>query len=651
MQVLSLTATVHKLMALVIATMPNYISLHVQEVPLAPPPNVDMENDDIEETGPRLQVVIPQIKASRPESMLMAISGSLPTYEGAQDNDKDNIESGDDEEVGGMPALPPPPPSPPGSESEDQEDDIPIIPTTLPPVPDVSVLFPLTEEVPPAVPTSEIPDDLTLAFGEDELHGGPPPAIPTSVPPTEDGDSPSTPTSGSLPPPPPPPPDDSVDVGADSTREGPCPPGYVQLEIELKKRAKGDLGVTVVSSSAPTQELFMIRRIVAAGAAAKDGRLRPGDRLVAVNGKNLTGLNQAAVLQEMNNAPKDCHLTIWRDPNYERDATPLIYSVRGRSGSHSSLPTGSDEEDGILARKKSLSNNNLENSPLATAKKLSLGRGISPRGSPLVQNRLSLANSYTHPKNGSPLSNRWSAGDVTLKGLAGESLDLSPPPISVSPINQSPLSSPSRTPEPVPHPIGVSGIEDDDAVYPTESTPTATLPQPPSTPPPPVPTAPPPTMLRGMKLDMDEVAAAMKEVAGELTSSDEDEEGSQKEEREEAPPTPPQTTPPLTNEEEFDGTVKGASAGEEIRDANDRADNTASVGVEDGVSSEMTVERPKSLGPVPKGQRLESDPFEIEVSKGRLGGLGLMVCENELGMIAVKALSARGPIAKNGNIK
>ena len=65
---------------------------------------------------------------------------------------------------------------------------------------------------------------------------------------------------------------------------------------------------------------------------------------------------------------------------------------------------------------------------------------------------------------------------------------------------------------------------------------------------------------------------------------------------------------------------------------------------------EKTVERPKSLGPVPKGKRLEDAPFEIEVTKGMFS-LGLTVCMTEMGMIAVKSLTSRSPISKDGNIK
>ena len=59
---------------------------------------------------------------------------------------------------------------------------------------------------------------------------------------------------------------------------------------------------------------------------------------------------------------------------------------------------------------------------------------------------------------------------------------------------------------------------------------------------------------------------------------------------------------------------------------------------------------PKSLGPVPKGKRLEGAPFEIEVVKGMFG-LGLTVCTTEIGMIAVKSLTSRSPITKEGNMK
>lgn len=63
------------------------------------------------------------------------------------------------------------------------------------------------------------------------------------------------------------------------------------------------------------------------------------------------------------------------------------------------------------------------------------------------------------------------------------------------------------------------------------------------------------------------------------------------------------------------------------------------------------VERPKSLGPVPKGTRLEHEPFEIEVKKAVYSSLGLTVGINEIGMVFVKQLTQRSPITKDGNIR
>ena len=62
------------------------------------------------------------------------------------------------------------------------------------------------------------------------------------------------------------------------------------------------------------------------------------------------------------------------------------------------------------------------------------------------------------------------------------------------------------------------------------------------------------------------------------------------------------------------------------------------------------MERPKSLGPIPNGARLEHGPFEIEVTKG-IFSLGLGVGIDQTGMVTVKTLSSRSPISKDGNIR
>ena len=698
------------------------LSHTMQDVPLTPPPTAGgLEHDfkEEEEMGPCLNLVVPQSKPSRPDSMLMTITGSIPMFETEELEQETSLLT-----------LPTPPPSPPASEDSEfgeegtQEDDVPpIVPTTAPP-PIPADESPMEPEGQSTEPLPPIPDSLPLLPLPGSEEGEPPQnELPTSRPPPIpilDDSKLHSPDLPSLPPPllpdspaaevsEPSPDNDNNDDGSGRT-----PHGYIQLEVDLKKRAKGGLGVTVVSSGAPTNDLFMIRRIIAAGAAAKDGRLRPGDRLVAVNGKSLAGLHHAAVLQELNKAPKECHLTVWRDPTaFEvADTTPPSYPTSRRSGSHSSLLTGSDDEqqqlpqqEGLLVTKRSLSISSLENSPLAVAKKLSVGKGLTPRGSPLVHNRLSLSSATaaaaavggTPPAmNGtsSSLTKRWSAEAALFAGPAGELMmdDLTPPlpppppaPISSSPINPSPGGENSpmvggQTPELLIHSSGgENGLRNDlmngDEFDRTESLPIATPPQPPSTPPPPIPSAPPPTLHRGMKLDLTEVAAAMKVAADDLISSSEEEDSGGDEEappplpqttppppaitivKEEeapplAPPPPPQTTPPPTEpKKEAPPPLPQTTPPPPLSTETEKGAESAEIDHSVKEKRIVEVDRPKSLGPVPKGKRLEEAPFEIEVSKGILGGLGLTLCENELGMIAVKALTNRSPITKDGNIK
>lgn len=702
----------------------------MQEVPLAPPPiiieaeeTVEVESDAGEDERPHLHLVVQQTKPSRPESVLINIDGSLPLFESHHQFVESGREEGDLNELpGGLLdsfSFPPPPPSPPASENSDSEGDAPNVPTNAPPpIPDDSTFpqtgdnnYSLDLELPPILPpTSRLPVGDSALYEDEGLQDEPVALLPSTGPPPEDitanlADSlpPELPTtkpplisdyssfesSSEVPPlssddhlplpspllhyAPPhtitisePPPDDSI------------PSGFTLLEIDLKKRATSGLGITVESSHPPTSHLFMIRRIMAAGAAAKDGRLRSGDILIAVNGKSLANLSLAVVLQELNNAPKDCRLTIWRSSSL--DNTPAAVTPTF-TGSRTSLLTNSDEEDeGGVKKKRSLSMHSLDKSPLSVAKKLSAGRGISPRGSPLAHNRVQ--SFATARSNGSPLSKRWSAESVpAVTGPAGESLDLSPPPqpasLIASQMKQSPLmssqirgdrrpavavgngeaqaeedseaidvmsddmlpprGSPSSDTPPLPPGTPPTG---DIPPQPPSTPPAAdTPPLPPDTPPPPVPSAPPSTMVRGVVLDMSKIAEALG-ITGDGDSEDE--------EQEEAPPPIPQTTPPTTKD------VDEGRASEDAPPPSPPVATHPSTEV-DGVPEDKTelkeVERPKSLGAVPRGRRLEDAPFEIEVTKGLLGSLGMSVCENELGMIAVKALTNRSPVAKDGNIR
>jgi len=58
----------------------------------------------------------------------------------------------------------------------------------------------------------------------------------------------------------------------------------------------------------------------------------------------------------------------------------------------------------------------------------------------------------------------------------------------------------------------------------------------------------------------------------------------------------------------------------------------------------------KKLAPTVFGLRSETEPFEIEVTKG-FWGLGLTVGCDKTGVIFVKALTSRSPLSKDGNVK
>ncbi|XP_023249094.1 partitioning defective 3 homolog B-like isoform X1 [Seriola lalandi dorsalis] len=69
--------------------------------------------------------------------------------------------------------------------------------------------------------------------------------------------------------------------------------GGKRIKIDLKKGAEG-LGFTVVTrdSSAHAPGPILVKNILPRGAAVNDGRLQPGDRILEVNGVDMTGRSQ-----------------------------------------------------------------------------------------------------------------------------------------------------------------------------------------------------------------------------------------------------------------------------------------------------------------------------------------------------------------------
>ena len=472
--------------------------------------------------------------------------------------------------------------------------------------------------------------------------------------------------------------------------------GFIQKDFYLKKRARSGLGITVVASAGTTERLFMIRRIMSAGIAAKDGRLLPGDRLVTINGKDLAGHTHAAVLQMITDAPKDCHLTIWRDPEYDGAA---FLSSR-LSGSHGSLASEGEE--------RQLS---YENSPVAIKRRLS--QGNSPARSPLVAHlSRSRAGGLTPPRTDSPLTiHRWSTGNATSSGFVSTESPAEPPvfdneelrppdvPPSTPPMLadlDGPPDVPPSTPPmladldgppdvPPSTPPTLADLDGPPDVPPSTPPTLADLDGPPDVPPstpptladldgpPDVPPSTPPTLadLDGppdvppstppMLADLDGPPDVPPSTPPTLADLD-------------GPPDVPPSTPPTLAD--LDGlphvppstqpTLSGLEAvlSQHVVTAARKMSVSISSDEDESPPNLPTtpppqtqednmkplVERPKSIGPVPKGQRLQEVPFEITIVKG-LFGLGVSLMLNEMGMIEVKSLTSRSPITKDGNIK
>ena len=170
------------------------------------------------------------------------------------------------------------------------------------------------------------------------------------------------------------------------------PVGFLSMQFQLTKRARGGIGITLVASEGPTAGLFMVRRIASNGIAAKDGRIQVGDRLVSVNGVSFFEMSHAAILQTLTDANKKLELVVWRDPNHTLRSSSMHSFSSYQSGSHSSLVS---EED---------------SSPPLGGKKPQLSRGFLPRDSPLASGS----------RESSQQRKRWSDGDILTHQIPKE---------------------------------------------------------------------------------------------------------------------------------------------------------------------------------------------------------------------------------------
>ncbi|XP_051889820.1 membrane-associated guanylate kinase, WW and PDZ domain-containing protein 2a isoform X4 [Pristis pectinata] len=85
-------------------------------------------------------------------------------------------------------------------------------------------------------------------------------------------------------------------------------PDYRELDIYLRRQESG-FGFRILGGDEPGQPI-LIGAIITMGAADRDGRLRPGDELVYVDGILVTGKSHRYVIDLMHNAARNGHVSL-----------------------------------------------------------------------------------------------------------------------------------------------------------------------------------------------------------------------------------------------------------------------------------------------------------------------------------------------------
>ncbi|CAG2122893.1 unnamed protein product, partial [Medioppia subpectinata] len=101
--------------------------------------------------------------------------------------------------------------------------------------------------------------------------------------------------------------------------------GGKETTIEIVKEKLG-LGLSIVGGSDTPLNAVIIHEVYPDGAAALDGRLKPGDQILAVNNEDLRDALHERAIAALRQTPPVIKLTVFRDnaETQEEDASDII---------------------------------------------------------------------------------------------------------------------------------------------------------------------------------------------------------------------------------------------------------------------------------------------------------------------------------------
>ncbi|XP_059471634.1 partitioning defective 3 homolog isoform X3 [Neocloeon triangulifer] len=117
-----------------------------------------------------------------------------------------------------------------------------------------------------------------------------------------------------------------------------------KLEIELVKGPHG-LGFSITTRDNPAGGNcpIYIKNILPKGAAVEDGRLKPGDRLLEVNGVAMTGKTQSEAVATLRNAPPGSTVSLVVSRQDKGDESPRLPRELSRAGNKFDRVTNNDD--------------------------------------------------------------------------------------------------------------------------------------------------------------------------------------------------------------------------------------------------------------------------------------------------------------------